>query len=99
MRAAEIGLRMALGAGPGDVVRLVTTRLAGMVALGAIAGVGGGVLFGRVVESLLFQIEPTDPSAHAGPLAALAIAAVLAVLPPTIRAVRIDPAQTVRTEG
>ena len=95
----DIGLRMALGARPGHIVRLVTTRVMGMVAFGALAGVGGGVLFGGVVRTLLFQIDPTAPAALAGPVVVLAIAAVLAVVPPAIRAVRIDPAQTIKTDA
>jgi predicted permease len=95
----EIGLRMALGARPGHVVTLITTRLLGMVGLGALVGVAGGLAFGRVVRTLLFQVEATDPAALALPLVALALAALLAVLPPAVRAVRIDPAQSIRTEG
>ena len=95
----EIGLRMALGAGPGHVVRLLTTRLAGMVLLGAVAGLGIGLWLGRFVQTLLFQIRATDSGALAPPVIALAAAALLAVLPPVIRAVRTDPARTIRTEG
>jgi putative ABC transport system permease protein len=95
----EIGLRMALGARPGHVVNLLTARLAGMVILGAVAGIGAGISLTRVVRALLFQIESTDPSTLAAPLIALAAASVLAVLPPALRAVRTDPAQTIKTEG
>jgi predicted permease len=94
-----IGLRMALGARPADIVTLVTTRLAGMVVLGAVAGMGVGLWLGRLVQTLLFQLEATDPAALAPPIIALAAAAMLAVLPPAIRAVRTDPARTIRTEG
>jgi predicted permease len=95
----EIGLRMALGARPGHVLRLVTTRLLGVVCLGAFVGVAGGLAFGRTVRALLYQMEPTDPVALMVPIVALAGAALLATLPPAIRAVRIDPAQTIRSEG
>ena len=95
----EIGLRMALGARPGQVVTLITTRLAAMVVLGAVAGLGVGLGLGRFVRTLLFQLQATDLAALAPPLFALAAAAVLAVLPPAIRAVRTDPARTIRTEG
>jgi ABC-type antimicrobial peptide transport system permease subunit len=95
----EIGLRMALGAGPGHVVTLVTTRLASMVVLGAVAGLGVGLGLGRFVRTLLFQLQATDFAALAPPLLALAAAALLAVLPPAMRAVRTDPARTIRTEG
>ena len=95
----EIGLRLALGARPGHVVAMLTTRLAAMVAIGAIAGIGFGFGFGRYVQALLFQVEPTDVRSLVSPVAALGIAALLAVLPPAIRAVRTDPAQTIKTEG
>jgi hypothetical protein len=95
----EIGLRLALGARPGHVVAMLTTRLAAMVAIGAIAGMGLGLAFGRYVQALLFQVEPTDLRSLGPPIVALGIAALLAVLPPAIRAVRTDPAQTIKTEG
>jgi hypothetical protein len=95
----EIGLRMALGARPGHVVRLLTTRLLVMVVVGAATGIGAGLALSQVVRTLLFQIEPSDPSALAAPLAALGVAAVVAVVPPALRAIRTDPTQTMRTEG
>ena len=95
----EIGLRMALGARPVHVVALIPRRLLGVVCVGAVLGVAGGVAFGRAVQALLFEMAPTSPMALAVPLAALAGAAVLAVLPPAIRAVRVDPALTIRTEA
>jgi predicted permease len=94
----EIGLRMALGARPGHIVTLLMTRLMGVVALGAAVGVAAGVAFGRVVQALLFETAAGDPLTLAVPLAALAAAAIVAVLPPVLRAARIDPAQTIRTE-
>jgi hypothetical protein len=94
----EIGIRMALGARASHVVRGVTARLFVIAALGALAGLGGGIAFGRVVRSLLFQITPTDASAALAPGLTLALAAVVAALPPAIRAARIDPAQTLRAE-
>jgi putative ABC transport system permease protein len=95
----EIGLRMALGARPAHVVTLITTRLGSMVVLGAVAGLGVGLWLGRFAQTLLFQMEATDAAALAPPIVALAAAAVMAVLPPAIRAVRTDPARTIRTEG
>jgi predicted permease len=95
----EIGLRMALGARPGHVVTLIVTRLTRMVVVGAAAGIGLGVALGRVVRTLLYQMEPTDLSTLAPPIVALAMAAALAVWIPARRAVRTDPARTMRTEG
>jgi predicted permease len=95
----EIGLRMALGARPGHVLTLIATRLTVMVLVGTVAGLGLGLALGRVVRTLLYQMEPTDLSALAPPIVALTVAAVLAVWPPALRAVRTDPARTMRTEG
>jgi predicted permease len=95
----EIGLRMALGARPAHIFRALTTRLSATVALGAAAGLLAGIALSRVVRVLLYEIEPTDPSALVAPLIALAVAVLLAVIPPAVRAVRIDPAQTLKSEG
>jgi ABC-type lipoprotein release transport system permease subunit len=56
------------------------------------------VACGRVIENLLFEVKPTDTGAVAAPLLALLGAALLASLHPAIRAVKIDPAQTLRSE-
>ncbi|HYW46717.1 MAG TPA: ADOP family duplicated permease [Bryobacteraceae bacterium] len=94
----EIGIRMALGARSAHVVRRVTTGMLAMVSLGAAAGVAGGIASARVVETLLFGVRATDLGIVAAPLLTLLGAAVLAALPPAIRAVRIDPARTLRSE-
>jgi predicted permease len=94
----EIGVRMALGARAAQVVRRVTSEMLSPVGLGAVVGLGAGLGFGRVIESLLFEVKTTDASTIATPLVMLSVAAILAALPPTMRAVRIDPAQTLRNE-
>ena len=94
----QIGLRMALGARPAQIVVLVVSPLMAAVSFGALVGSGAGVAFGRVVHSLLFEITPTHPSALALPLVVLLAATVVAIVPPTLRAARIDPAQTIREE-
>jgi putative ABC transport system permease protein len=97
-RRREIGIRMALGARSAQVVRRVTSDAAGVVALGAAAGVAAGLASGRFVETLLFEVKATDPGSVLTPLLALAAIALLAALPPAIRAVRIDPAKTLHSE-
>jgi ABC-type antimicrobial peptide transport system permease subunit len=94
----EIGIRMALGARSADVVRRVTTGMLTLVCLGAAIGIAGGVASARVVETLLFEVKATDLGIVAVPLLTLLSAAFLAALPPAIRAVRIDPARTLRSE-
>jgi putative ABC transport system permease protein len=95
----EIGLRIILGAGPVHIVVRLTSRLLGALSAGAIVGLAGGVAFGRWVEALLFETKPSDPAALAVPLILMALAALFAVLPPAIRAVRTDPARVIVTAG
>jgi ABC-type antimicrobial peptide transport system permease subunit len=97
-RRREIGVRMALGARAAHVVRGVTVEMVLMVTLGAIVGLAGGLGFGRLVEKLLFQVKTVDPIILLTPMCTLAAAAALAALPPILRAVRIDPAQTLRND-
>jgi predicted permease len=92
----QIGVRMALGARPGHVLALITHRMLAAVCVGALAGLGGGLAFGRAVQTLLFGMGPSDPAALLVPLLGLAAAAIVATIPPALRAIRIDPAQTIR---
>jgi ABC-type lipoprotein release transport system permease subunit len=58
----------------------------------------GGLAFGQLVEMILFEVKATDTMSVATPLLTLAVAAALAAITPAVRAVRIDPAQTLRSE-
>jgi predicted permease len=95
-RRAEIGIRMALGAAPGGIVRLVLRRVAllvgGGVAIGAIASVWAA----RFVETLLFGLKPRDPVTLIGAAAVLTAVGALAGWLPARRASRIDPAEVLR---
>ncbi|MGH7554092.1 MAG: FtsX-like permease family protein, partial [Longimicrobiales bacterium] len=97
-RRREIGIRMALGARSTDLVRRVSTQALGMLCLGSLIGVAGGLASGRFVATLLFEVKSTDVGMVMAPILTLAAAAVVAALPPAIRAVRVDPAQTLRSE-
>ncbi|MBI4904629.1 MAG: ABC transporter permease [Acidobacteria bacterium] len=97
-RRREIGIRMALGAPAGDVVRSVTREIFAMLLIGAATGLVAGVASEQYVESLLFAVRVTDPSMLLVPVITIFGAALLAALPPVIRAVRLDPAQTLRAE-
>jgi putative ABC transport system permease protein len=97
-RRREIGVRMALGARAAHVVRSVIVEMMTPVGVGTLLGLGAGLAFGGLIERILFEVKATDPLAVAVPLLTLALSAALAALPPAMRAVRIDPAQTLRSE-
>jgi predicted lysophospholipase L1 biosynthesis ABC-type transport system permease subunit len=97
-RRREIGIRLAIGASGGRIVRLVTVGVFSMVAIGAIAGLALGFWSIRYVEALLYQVKATDVSMLALPSLILFAAAFLAAVPPAIRAVRIDPVAMLRAE-
>lgn len=97
-RRREIGIRMAIGAQPAGVARLVTVDVFSMVLLGALAGIGLGMISVRYVESLLYQVRASDVAMLALPFLSILAAALLAALPAVIRAVRTDPVAMLRTE-
>ena len=97
-RQAEIGLRMALGATPSSIVRLVFQRVGVLIAAGLALGLAGSFWAARFVEALLFHLEARDPVTFAGAAAVLVAVGVLAAWMPARRAARLDPA-TVLREG
>jgi hypothetical protein len=94
----QIGLRLALGARPSHVIGFLGASLLAVVCVGAVVGVAGGLAFGRTVNTVLFQVEPTSPMVLLAPLVALGIVAMLAGLAPALRAIRIDPAESLKAE-
>ena len=97
-RQTEIGLRMALGAAPSSIVRLVFQRVGVLIAAGLAFGLAGSLWAARFVEALLFHLEARDPMTFAGAAAVLVAVGVLAAWMPARRAARLDPA-TVLREG
>lgn len=97
-RRREIGIRMALGARAAHVVKRVTAEMLTPVGAGVTIGLIGSVAFGRLVQWILFEVNATDAISVVAPLITLGGVAALAALPPVLRAVRIDPAQTLRSE-
>ncbi|HEY1945404.1 MAG TPA: ABC transporter permease [Bryobacteraceae bacterium] len=92
----EIGVRMALGATPGNVAALTVRIAARWTALGALLGLAGSLVMSRLLRGLLFDISPRDPAALSIAVAVLLFTAALAVWLPTARATRVDPAICLR---
>ncbi|MEO5800369.1 MAG: ABC transporter permease [Gemmatimonadales bacterium] len=95
-RTREIGIRMALGAEPGSVLRLVIGEGAFLAGVGALIGVGAALLLTRVMRSLLFDVAPSDPTTYLVIVALLGAAALFASWIPARRASRVDPVEALR---
>ena len=90
-RRREIGIRVAIGATRGSIVALVTKQGLVIVSIGLAVGLGGALGLSRLLGSLLFGVEPTDPITVAAVTSTIAIAAALACGLPAWRASRLDP--------
>ena len=97
-RTAEVGVRMAFGALPGQVVRTMLRDAAVPIAIGTALGVAGAVAATRIIESFLFATPPTDPVTLATVAVTLATTGCLAALVPSMRAAKVDPASSLRSE-
>ena len=97
-RTREIGVRMALGARPRDISRLVFRESFALAAAGAAIGLAGAAASGRLLSSLLFGVRPGDPVTVAASAAALALVGLGAALAPARRASRLDPLVALRDE-
>jgi ABC-type antimicrobial peptide transport system permease subunit len=97
-RRREIGIRIAVGAQAGGIARAVTTDVFSMVLVGAMTGVGLGLVAARYVESLFYQVRATDVQMLLMPSLAILAGAFVAALRPVMKAVRIDPVEMLRVE-
>jgi putative ABC transport system permease protein len=97
-RTREIGVRMALGATRGNVVRMVLINACVMVAAGLIIGAAGAWYLSEAAKTFLFRIESNDPRAFAAALASLSVAALIASAIPARRAASVDPMEALRAE-
>ena len=97
-RTREIGIRVALGAGRGDIVRAVLRTSLAVATVGIVVGVGASLGVTRLLDSLLFGVNPHDAGILAGAAATLGIAALAANLLPARRAAKVDPMLSLRAE-
>lgn len=97
-RTNEIGIRMALGAQPGNILSIVMKRGLAPVALGIIAGIAGALACGRLIAGMLFGVSPSDWKTILAVSVLTALAALAACWIPARRAIRVDPLQALRYE-
>jgi ABC-type antimicrobial peptide transport system permease subunit len=97
-RTQEIGVRVALGAARGDVIRLIVGQGLRLAIAGVALGAVGALGVTRVIASLLYNISPTDPVTFIGASLFLTLLAALASYIPTRRAIAVDPLIALRSE-
>jgi predicted permease len=97
-RTRELGIRTALGANRRDMLALVLRRGLILVIGGAAAGIGAALAVSRLLDSLLFNVQPTDPLTYAAVSAFLICVGIVACLLPSLRATRVDPMVALRYE-
>ena len=97
-RTREFGVRLALGAGRGAILRMVMREGAAITLAGVGLGLAGALVIGQVLRSFLFGIGPSDPWTLAGVCAALSAMAAIACMMPALRATRVSPLAALRSE-
>jgi len=97
-RTQEIGVRVALGAQRGDVLRLIVGHGALLGGLGILIGLGGALGVTRFLRTMLFGISPFDPASFVGVSLMLTTIALLASYVPARRAAKVDPVEALRYE-
>ena len=97
-RTQEIGTRVALGARPRDILRMVLGEGLGLVAVGIALGLAAAAGLARLMTKLLYEVSPADPLTFAGVVPVLMGVALVACLVPARRAVGTDPIQALRCE-
>jgi ABC-type antimicrobial peptide transport system permease subunit len=95
-RTRELGLRMALGAGTSDLLRLVMSQGFALTAAGVVLGGAGALGLTRLMGELLYKVSPRDPLAFGSAFAVMIVASLAACLLPAWRATRTDPVRALR---
>jgi predicted permease len=98
-RRGEIGIRVAMGASPGSIARLVASEAGRVTVIGLALGLAGSWLVGRLIQAMLVGVGRTDPATMAGVLVALATVAACASLIPTRRATAVSPTEALRSSS
>jgi putative ABC transport system permease protein len=96
-RTQEIGLRMAIGARPGDVLKMIVGGGMKLALAGVVIGLAAALAAANVVASMLFEVTPFDPVSYAATAAVILAVAALACYVPARRAMRVDPIVALRT--
>ena len=97
-RTPEIGLRLAVGAGKSDVVRMVVRQALRLALIGVLMGIPVALALTGVMRTMLFEIEPTDPITFASVAALLVFTSLAAATIPSLKAARVDPLVALRHE-
>jgi len=97
-RTREIGVRIALGATPANVLWLFLKQMAVLVGAGVIIGTGGALAATRLLSTMLYDVKPADPLAFAAAAAVLMATAAIAAWLPARRATHVDPMTALRYE-
>jgi putative ABC transport system permease protein len=97
-RVREFGVRMAIGAGVREVLRLVLGGAARLTLAGLVIGLGAAALLSRWLATLVFPVSPLDPVTFATVPLVIVVTAAIAVAAPAIRATRVDPVVAFRSE-
>jgi ABC-type antimicrobial peptide transport system permease subunit len=97
-RTSEIGIRMALGATPGTVIRMVLGHSSRLTLVGIVIGVAGGLAVSRLMQQALFEVNPANPLFYLAVSGTLLLVAACASWFPARRATRIDPVRALRME-